>query len=61
MVADEVRNLASRTSESTEEIAKIIEQIRSLTGGAKQSMDQSSELVSNGREVVNQAGHALHK
>ncbi len=61
VVADEVRNLASRTSESTEEITKIIEQIRSLTGGAQQSMEQSSELVSGGRKVVNQAGHALHQ
>ncbi|BEU03843.1 methyl-accepting chemotaxis protein [Agarivorans sp. OAG1] len=61
VVADEVRSLASRTSQSTEEIARIINQIRSLTEAANQSMSKSTELVSSGRNVVNKAGDALHQ
>ncbi|WP_057832038.1 methyl-accepting chemotaxis protein [Colwellia sp. TT2012] len=44
VVADEVRNLAQRTQESTKEIEKMIEQYRSGAHNAVVAMDHSREL-----------------
>lgn len=55
VVADEVRSLATRTKDSTNEIQSIIEQVQTSAGRAEQSMQQSREHAT---ESVTQAEHA---
>lgn len=52
VVADEVRTLASRTSESTEEIRRIVEQLRQGAQSATSVMDQSREQASENAEQI---------
>ncbi|EGV31697.1 methyl-accepting chemotaxis sensory transducer [Thiorhodococcus drewsii AZ1] len=54
VVADEVRTLAGRTRNSTEEIRQTIEQLRSSTRLAVERINHSREQTEN---VVNQAQH----
>ncbi|QOL27127.1 methyl-accepting chemotaxis protein [Thalassotalea sp. LPB0316] len=59
VVADEVRNLASRTQESTEEINQMLEQLQSAAGKAVEMMDSSRSRVEASVESANQAGDRL--
>lgn len=59
VVADEVRTLASRTQDSTQEIQAMIEQLQQGTKNAVQSMDQSREKTEAVVGVAKQAGEAL--
>ncbi|HKJ21856.1 MAG TPA: HAMP domain-containing methyl-accepting chemotaxis protein [Gammaproteobacteria bacterium] len=53
VVADEVRNLAERTTQATKEIAEKIVRIQAETKDAISNMDVSKESVERGAEVVN--------
>lgn len=59
VVADEVRTLAQRTQESTEEIRLIIERLQSESRNAVTSMQQSSTLAKSSVEQAEQASEAL--
>ncbi|GLX83191.1 methyl-accepting chemotaxis protein [Thalassotalea eurytherma] len=59
VVADEVRNLASRTQESTEEINQMLEQLQSAASKAVEMMDSSQSRVEASVESANQAGDRL--
>lgn len=59
VVADEVRNLASRTQESTEEINQMLEHLKSAAGKAVEMMDNSRSSVEVSVESANQAGKRL--
>lgn len=59
VVADEVRTLAQRTQESTEEIRIIIERLQSESRNAVTSMQQSSSLAKSSVEQAEQASEAL--
>jgi len=59
VVADEVRTLASRTQQSTEEIKKMIEQLQSGAGAAVRVMDQAREKAQIGEESVEKAVETL--
>ncbi len=59
VVADEVRRLAERTKNSTQEITETICKIQTSTQSAVVSMNKSVEQVSNGAELANQAGEAI--
>jgi len=59
VVADEVRGLASRTQESTEEINTILEQLQTASQAAVQTMKDSTGAVENTVKEANEAGESL--
>lgn len=59
VVADEVRTLASRTQESTQEIQTMIESLQDGSKEAVQLMEQSREQAQSGVEQTAKAGDAL--
>jgi len=59
VVADEVRQLASRTQDSTLEIHKMIEQLKAASDAAVQTMDKSKERSSQTVEEANAAATAI--
>jgi len=61
VVADEVRNLAGRTQESTMEIQAMIEQLQNGTREAVQVMEASSAQAATSVEHANQAGEVLQE
>jgi len=59
VVADEVRKLAERTTLSTADIARTIEEIQAETHAVIDSMDQSRQGVESGVKLVSDAGAAI--
>jgi methyl-accepting chemotaxis protein len=59
VVADEVRKLAERTTQATEEVARSIKEIQGQTTTAVQTIRAGSDRVARGVELSNQAGSAL--
>ncbi len=59
VVADEVRNLAQRTQESTAEIQQIIENVQTGAKDAVTAMEQGRESTTACVEQANQAGASL--
>ncbi len=60
VVADEVRTLASRTQESTQEIQEMIESLQSGTAAAVTAMDSSRTEAQQGVDKISTAGDALN-
>jgi methyl-accepting chemotaxis protein len=59
VVADEVRKLAERTTQSTQEIGTMIAAIQNATGNAVSSMNSGVERVSSGVALSQQAGASI--
>ncbi|WP_428607256.1 methyl-accepting chemotaxis protein, partial [Pseudomonas sp.] len=59
VVADEVRNLAQRTQNSTREIERMIGAIQSATEQSVRDMLQSSEFAVRSQAMANEADQAL--
>jgi len=59
VVADEVRSLATRTSQSTAEIATMINKIQSKSDSVIKSMSGSMSGVESGVELANNAGNTI--
>lgn len=60
VVADEVRSLAQRTQESTEEIQQMIERLQAGTQEAVSTMESSSAEMKGTISEAGKAGEALH-
>jgi methyl-accepting chemotaxis protein len=61
VVADEVRKLAERTQEATEEVSRSIREIQSDTTSAVEKMQSGSRRVASGVELAGNAGNALRE
>ncbi|CAH0123713.1 HAMP domain-containing protein [Pseudomonas sp. PA-7-1E] len=61
VVADEVRALAHRTAQSTQEIEKMVAGIQNGTGEAVQSMQQSNQRSQTTLEMARAAGASLEQ
>ncbi len=59
VVADEVRSLASRTRQATDEISSMINSIQQETGNAIQTMEQGSSLMTEGLSLNAKVAEAL--
>ena len=59
VVADEVRKLAERTTQATEEVSQSVRGIQNETGSAVTQIESSSERVVRGVELANKAGTSL--
>jgi methyl-accepting chemotaxis protein len=59
VVADEVRNLAERTTQATQEVAKSIGDIQSDTTAVIASIDQGIEQAQKSVNLANEAGDSL--
>lgn len=59
VVADEVRKLAERTTQATEEVSKSIQGIQTETTSAVDQIESSSGRVGRGVDLANQAGRSL--
>ncbi len=61
VVADEVRALAHRTAQSTQEIEKMVAGIQNGTGEAVESMQQSNRRTQSTLELARAAGESLEQ
>ena len=60
VVADEVRTLASRTAQATEEIQKMISKLQQGSHSAVSAIEASAEKAIETTEHVNKANNSLH-
>ena len=60
VVADEVRELAVRTRHATEEIHKVIGELRDVSASALSAMQHSVERANNGVDATNKSGEVLN-
>jgi len=61
VVADEVRKLAEKSTQSTKEIADLIQSIQREARQAVENMERSTRIVEEGLTFGNDLGAALHK
>ena len=61
VVADEVRQLAERTTEATTRVADMITRIQQNTDNVVESMERSKDEVEDGLELIDEASDALNE
>ena len=61
VVADEVRKLAEKSTQSTKELADLIQSIQREARQAVENMERSTRIVEEGLSLGNDLGSALHK
>lgn len=60
VVADEVRQLASRTTESTKEISDVVSNNQDVTRNVQEGINAVSEFVEKGRSQINEIETVMH-
>ena len=61
VVADEIRNLAERSSHSAEEISKLIDDIQNVIAKTMDAMENGTREVAEGTTLVDRAGEVLRE
>lgn len=61
VVADEVRKLAERTAQSTQEISEMITVILDISSDAARGMDNGLALIESGTQLASEAGHSIER
>lgn len=61
VVADEIRNLAERSSHSAEEISKLIDDIQTVISKTMDAMENGTSQVADGTKLVDSAGEVLRE
>ena len=61
VVADEVRQLAQRTSKATVEIVEVVQKNQSLTQSTVTAIRQSQEKAQQGLELSNESGRVMRE
>ncbi len=61
VVADEIRNLAERSSHSAEEISKLIDDIQTVISKTMYAMENGTSQVADGTKLVDSAGEVLRE
>lgn len=61
VVADEIRNLAERSSHSAEEISKLIDDIQTVISKTMEAMEKGTSQVADGTKLVDSAGEVLRE
>ena len=61
VVADEVRQLAQRTSKATVEIVEVVQKNQSLTQSTVTAIRQSQEKAQQGLELSSESGRVMHE
>jgi methyl-accepting chemotaxis protein len=61
VVAEEVRKLAERTANATQEIDKLVKAIHAETSATVDAIEQQTQVVEHESELVGQAGNTLSK
>jgi aerotaxis receptor len=59
VVADEVRNLAQRTQESTQSISEIINNLNQATSNVVSNIDNGQKLAQSAVDQIEEAGHTI--
>lgn len=58
-MADEVRQLAARTAQSTNEIEAVVSNNQTLTAGVMQSMSEVSEISNEGTQKITEVSSVM--
>lgn len=61
VVADEVRQLASRTSESTSEIENVVQNNQEMAASVKEGMSAVEEIVAQGKDQIHEVAEVMQR
>jgi methyl-accepting chemotaxis protein len=60
VVAGEIRRLADRTGEASQQVGRLVAEVRAATDASVMSMEQSSQEIRNGAALMGGVGQNMH-